>query len=217
MVARNPHRGRAKPPAFARVCANTWEGTQPIVEKLVLESTYRPAWRPVRALATMAMAAQTVDHRTHVWMSTAEFQHWHATHFEWRRRGPKLKDELGIAKTRRLALRDGAAVTKIEALAFAHYAAGLPLPCELTPDDLADWFAPRFSASEGVAAVLHMKADTLLAKMRGYAMKAGVRVAREPDVTLLRALDWVWRVGPFSPYGARIPAPVFPGQPEDLT
>lgn len=209
---------RARGPKIKAICDGTFTGTQPLIEALVENSTHAPAWRPVRAAAALGLAAQDPP-AGHVWMTPAEFAAFIERHFPVRsNRAGRLQSELGIARSRRHAiLEDGAPVGKAEALACAHYALGLPLP--IPPGDttaFAGWIEPRFGLVSALTAALDVAPRYITSRLKGYEVTSRGRRERLPDAGLIRALDWVWRVGPISPYGRRLPAAAFPGQDTEL-
>lgn len=206
-------RGRPRAPAIEKVCADTYEGTREIVLALVKESTNVPAWRPVRAAALMALGIG----ENSVWMTTEEFAAWIEKNFPMRQRGAtgRMMDAVGFGKARRASLLAGERVRKVEALAMAHYGAGLPLPCPVGDvDAFSTWATEKFGAVRVVNAALELSESYVTDRMRGYDINGG-RVPREPDALLIRALDWVWRMGAFSPYGQRPGAHPFPQQTEN--
>lgn len=200
---------RARTPAITNVVAGTYEGTREIVEAVVKESTHVASWRPVRAVAVMAMAGEVVER--HEWMATAEFTDWFN---DFRRnRRTLVQEQIGMATSRRGAILDGARITKVEALAIAHYRAGLQPP--VLPGDtegFRTWFDAWFGGPMVMNKVLELSRTYINERLSGYAVTSNGRAARLPDVGLIRALDWVLRVGPFSPYGRRLPGTAFPGQ-----
>lgn len=206
MTVRTKRSGRPRAPAIQRITEGLYVGSKEVIEEIVTESAHVPAWRPVRAAAVRALA---VKESVQPWMWPAEFWHWAGG----LRRGERgvFQSETGIAPARRKAIMHGAPISPSEALAIAHYRAGLPVPIELESAAFETWFMPRFGAARPVARVLCVNPETLTDQMRGYALTSGGRALRKPDITLVRALDWVWRVGPFSPYGDRL-GEAFPGQ-----
>lgn len=202
--------GRPRLPAIRTVVAGAFEGTQEIVEAVVKESTHLPAWRPVRAAAALALAGE--QHRAvNPWMTTAEFADWVAG-FRKNDRG-LIQTAVGIAPSRRKSILDGAPISRTEALAIAHYRAGLPLP--LPVGDVAAfgaWVVPRFGPVRALSRTLGLSEDYINDRLNGFDITHSARVIRTPEVSLIRAMDWVWRVGPISPYGRRLPGAAFPGQ-----
>lgn len=209
--------GRPRAPAIDRISSGTLEGTRHIIEAVVKESGTNAAWRPVRAAAIMAMAGKQVG-KDHVWMRTDEFVTW-LDLYRRGRHGPRVKlleQDTGVEPRRSRALVKGAKVTKVEALAFAHVAAGLPPPIPAgQPEVFAAWLYPRFGSAETAADVLDVKPVRLTNQLRGYAIEKGARYERLPKIAVIRALDWCLRVGPFSPWGDRLPLPAYPGQLEE--
>lgn len=204
-------RGRPRTPAIEVICAETYEGTREIVDAVVKESMHIPSWRPVRAAALMALGMGEVQ----VWMTTEEFTTWLERNFPLRKRSATigLAEAIGIGVRRRATLLAGGAVWKIEALAMAHYAAGLPLPVPVGDvDAFSTWVMQKFGAVRAVTAALDLGPTYVSDRMRGYDINNGGRLVREPEVDIIRALDWVWRMGAFSPYGQRAGAHPFPQQ-----
>lgn len=204
--------GRPRAPAMDRLTANTYVGTREVVDALIKDSSWHPpAWRPVRAAAARALGLREAE--GHIWMTAEEFGRWLETYTPGKR-GEPLR-QVGIARSRRAAILDERMPIKaIEALAIAHYRAGLPVPCELAPEAFEAWFTPRFGYAAAVANVLGVNGRLITEQMRGFAVTSAGRAQRLPDITLVRALDWVWRVGPISPYGATPPGAAYPGQLE---
>lgn len=203
---------RSRPAAAKALVAGTYEGTQEVVEAVVAASNRTPAWRAVRAAAVMALAVENTPAAQHEHMRTDEFRTWVEAFTAQGGRMSDIAAEIGMAATRRLSILGGARIEKSEALACAHWAAGLPLPIDLKPEAFAEWFMPRFGGARAVARALGVRETTISDQMRGYEVTSAGRAERLPNVRVVRALDWCWRVGPFSPYGARLPAPAFPGQ-----
>lgn len=187
-----------------------WPGTKEAVSALVLESRREGAWKPARAGLLHAVAPIVSVH-----MRPAEF-------FLWRKQSTRLakmlartetpREDLGISpgryadlgsenrtKVRRLV------ITKVEALACAHYLLGLDKPC--TPAELSAWFWPRFGQVAPIAAWLDEEQTGFSARINGHQVRDGVRHDVVASGALIRALDWVHRIGPFNPYGDR-PDPV---------
>lgn len=198
---------RSRPAAIKEATAGTAEGTSDIVAAVIKESTGVPAWRPVRESALMAMAAVDPP-KDQVWMTTNEFEYFLGEHFQPNtKRAANLASFLGIGKRRRAAMLAGARITKVEAMACAHYATGQLVPLMVGSVALFEaWITKSFGAAKPLADALGVADSYILDRMKGYAFTRGQRVERVPDVTIIRAIDWVWRVGPFSPYGHRLRA-----------
>lgn len=208
--------GRPRGPAIRNVVAGTYAGTEEIVTALVRESTHLEAWRPVRAAAMAALIGEEVN-AVHLWMTTAEFSAWLDVHFPPRKKGAKdgLMRELGMTTRRRAAILGGAPITKVEALACAHYATGRAMP--VPPRDteaFSGWVEAQFGATKAICKTLNLGKDYIADRVRGYDSTAHGRMERLPEPDLIRAMDWCLHVGPFSPYGPRIPARAFPSQKE---
>lgn len=201
--------------AIKEAANDCWDGTAEIIEAVVRESRNAGAWCPVRAGAMMTMAGPGEIHMT-------------AEQFAiWKKQARNLAKVLGITErpiddltmTRdrfsdlgnpRRAERVNARVTRAEALACAHYLAGFPKPCG--PDDLADWFFPRFGTFASVAPVLDFEVRAISRRINGYQIVNGERQPFVPEGSFIRALDWLWRVGPVNPYGTRPTLAFWPGQ-----
>jgi hypothetical protein len=209
--------GRPRSPAIDAVTGHTALGTREIVEAIVKESGAIPAWRPVRASAVLAMAAAAAP-KDHVWMTCEEFAAFADRFFPLQKAGGGVKPlakHIGVAMKRRRAIIAGEPVRKIEALACAHYAAGLPLP--IAPGDVRafhEWFHGVFGAARAVGIALGISHGYIPERLAGYELAGGARRARSPDEQLIRALDWMRRMGAVSPYGDRLGVPAWPGQAE---
>lgn len=205
--------GRPRGPAIKNVVAGSYAGTQEIVERVVKESVGPVSWRPVRAAAAMALALEGAGAH-HCWMTQAEFEAWYLRFASGKRAHVREVEALvGIGHPRMKRLIAGEAVTKTEALAMAHYAifgARLPIEAHHAPT-FAAWYEAHFAATRTPADTLCVAKAYISDRMRGYGIDHGQRVAREPGVALIRALDWMLRVGPCSPYGVRLGA-AYPGQ-----
>lgn len=208
--------GRPRLPAIEHICSNTYLGTNELVEALVAESTNSmKAWRPVRA-ATVAALSVERSRGTRTWMTQAEFGAWAQQHFPTGRKtaGLTMEVAVGITKKRRKSILEGSEVTPTEALAMAHFSTlGWARP--IMPGNaevFSAWYTPKFGAALPAAMVLEIKDATISDRLRGYALKRGARHERLPEIGLIRALDWLYRVGPFCPYGERPPGAAFPGQ-----
>lgn len=199
--------------ALARVSLTTYPGTHDLAESLVNDSMREQAWRPVRAMAIRARETRAANSGL-TWMTTEEFNAWMDTFTRYRRQGACTN--VGITAGRRRAIMGGEKITPAEALAVAHFRAGLPLPCDLEAADFKAWFMPRFAGLTAICETLAIKPKTLASYLHGYSIDHGQRIARKPARAVVRALDWVWKVGPFSPYGERPGAPLFPSQPGGL-
>jgi hypothetical protein len=153
-------------------------------------------WR--RDLALTAMG----DPAERIWMTREQFEAW------WARcnAGPrKLRldaSEVGISREMARARIEGRQrVRKIEALAIAHHALGFPMPIEAgSVRAFNDWFMPRFVTREPLNDWLDLGPGTLGLYLQGYTIKQGKRWDRIPDACMIRAVDWVYRVGPVCPW-----------------
>ncbi|AKU43505.1 hypothetical protein CPT_Sansa101 [Caulobacter phage Sansa] len=210
----------AKMPALESLCHGTWSGTDALVASLVLESRGAPAWRPVRA----AVVAATSDVENRIWMTPEEFADWvqgaKALAMRLGRGTTHPYQDLQIAPLRvkklknpKLMAAEGLIIKKGEALACAHYLMNFPKPVDNGDvEGFADWFDRRLKSVNLIAPYLNMGADTLGSRLRGYDVVRDQRVERKPEGWLIRALDWIDRMGPICPYGPRPAPPIFPGQ-----
>lgn len=171
-----------------------------------------PSWRLTAALN--ALAGENRD----VWMTPETFGAFQDRFFPLNgRKGPKIADEIGLSGAQARERRSGRLpVKKYEALSCAHYALGFPIPLTLTDgvadtDDFQAWFAPRFGMTPPVNGWLDLAEHSLAALMRGYQSRGAGRIPRLADAGHLRALDWVWRVGPVVPWTST-GAAVYTGQ-----
>jgi hypothetical protein len=210
-------RSQALDRALAGVAAGTWDGTAEILEVIAYESKHVHAWRPVRAAALAAMR-DLVEPEGEGIMSPEEFARWRSeAKVLARARGDgNIHDRMGISPwTARQYEQKGA--PKLIALACAHYLLGRPLPIPSGDSRaLEDWFTPRFGGVQRVADWLGVSRDWLTARLKGWEMVKGERVERYPEANLIRALDWMYNVGPICPYGARREAlAIWPGQDLD--
>lgn len=206
---------RTRSLAIKRATLGKFTDTEALVARLINESTAPPCWRPVRAVAAMAAADPPPGH---VWMTTEEFVTWLNQHFKPGRRtdGYTMEYAVGISAHRRRQLAAGAPVLKMEAMAMAHYAIfgrRLPISHQPSTEEFAAWTAANFGSVERIAMALGRKREYVATRVVGYALMGGGagRTPRHADAGLIRAMDWMLRVGPFSPYGER-PAPAYPGQ-----
>lgn len=198
----------------AQLAAGLYAEVDGLFLAVVDESSGPYAWRPVRAAALRAIGDQNGG-RT--WMTVDEFRRWvdqQTLLAKKAKTGVKPMEAVGLSDYLKLKIfKQERQVSKVEALAMAHYAHGRPVPVE--PGNAAAfdaWFTPRFGAYSAAAAFLEMRADTLGDRIRGYEIALGQRIPRAPDITLIRALEWIWSVGPFCPYGEQRPPAVWPGQ-----
>lgn len=190
-------------------------GTAAIVKAITDESFGTSGWRPARAGALVAVA----DGESREWMSAAQFSSFIERHGLARKHGAAelLKRELDIGPKRRLNLMVGAAkATKIEALAIAHFSLGLerPIPAE-DCDAFAVWFGARFGDATEIGAWLGCRGDYISQRIKGFEVMKGHRWDRLPESSLIRALDWVWTVGPVAPFGGRPALKLWPRQEGD--
>lgn len=167
-------------------------------------------WTPARAGALGAIT----DTDERVWMTTAEFEAFRER-LQLGRRGRTglLQSELNIGKGRLKAILDGSPISRLEALACAHFSLGFEMPIRPgEPAAFAAWVAPRFGETKPVCKWLQLRTDHIVDRMVGYDLVNGKKLARVPQADLIRALDWVYRVGPVSPYGERPWVAIWPDQ-----
>lgn len=190
-----------------KLAENKWPDTSDLVDSIFEESTRGYAWRPKRAAIAHAEAFSVC------WMKPEEFTHWLIA---GRASARKLRVPLPhvALSLNRDAVGDYQAgrrsVPKITALACAHWAFNLTPPT-FEDESFDQWFAVRFGEATKIEEWLNMARGLLPDYLRGFEIRSGSRVDKIPHPTLIRALDWVWRKGPFVPYGERAPE-VFPGQ-----
>lgn len=137
------------------------------------------------------------------WMTAAQFSEWSERHFPARRRiGDAMEQAVGLSKQAARRRREGdVKVSKQEALACAHYAMGFPMPAPAGDvEAFSRWFAARFVTAYSVNAWLELGGGAITHCLRGFVLRDGSRFEALPDATLIRALDWVWRVGPVVPW-----------------
>lgn len=190
-----------------------------LVQATLDESKGVFAWRPVRAAALVALAEIEAEDR--VWMTLEEFAAWRATHRidDMRFGYIRTREAIGMASSRIKALVAGlkgepvTPISVIEALACAHFSMGLKPPVPAGDvEAFSEWFGPRFGAVEPLARWLKVRGETITDRLRGYDMRDGRRRDRLPEIDMIRAMDWIWRVGPVCPFGIRQPVEIWPGQ-----
>lgn len=201
--------------AVAHAAAGCWPGTNELIGALVQESRHKGAWKPHRAALINALASVGEVH-----MTAEQFGVWKKqARALGKINGTKQRavEDLGMNERRFSELSSaarqkvkGIAVSRIEALACAHYLMNLPKPCE--PEGLRDWFWPRFGAYASVAAFFDLKPEAFASYINGYVIEDGVKHEVVPTGAFLRALDWVWRFGPTNPYGTRKAVQFWPDQ-----
>lgn len=201
--------------AIREAAAGCWEGTEELIGALVRESRHKGAWKPVRAALLTATAPTSEVH-----MTAAQFGIWKKQAralVKITGRTERPVDDLGMKEQRfselsnaKRQLQKKISISRSEALGCAHYLTGLPKPC--TPEELADWFWPRFGAFAHIAPLFDMKAQSFAARINGYVITDGVRETVVPEGHFIRALDWIWRFGPVSPYGERPAVALWPEQ-----
>lgn len=206
-----PQKSRAS--LLATVTVGLYQDAARILEAVMQESKFVFAWRPVRAAALRVMA--DLEQPDRIWMTQEEFARWvkdQDTMARRRKLGEKPLESVGISPYIKMQiLRGNRAISKVEALAMAHYAHYRPVPIPAGDSDaFSDWMASSFGAVEAVTSWLGLRADYMTDRMRGFDIVQGKRQERLPDVTLIRALDWVLTMGPFCPYGQPSAVDFFP-------
>lgn len=209
MTGQHARRAKTRVEAAQIVRDTHWPGTEDLTGILLQDSVGRQVWRASRAAIIHGCVRRP-------WMTPAEFDRWIVDQNAVRRariRRTKATDEPTIfeaigmnssgGRSRKSTLLRGVQpFTLVEALACAHYAQGLPLPVQ--PGDVggfAAWFEERFHGGAGITDWLGVNHNHVSDRCRGFSLRDGRRVDRAPEIDIIRALDWVWRFGPFCPYG----------------
>lgn len=194
---------RQKPVADAT--KGCWDGTQAIVAEVVHESRGQPVWKPVRA-ATM-LAQNNAD----PFMYPEEFARWRIM-AKGLARAMKLvghpREIMGFSTTYYRDLgnaarcaKKGYRISKVYALACAHFSMGYDAPTDAA--GLKPWFWERFAQLASAADALDLDKSALSSYLHGYRLEQGEKVLTPAPPYVIRALDWLWRNGPSSPYGPR--------------
>jgi len=173
-----------------------WPDAHDGLINLADEATREPAWRVMRA--AIAHAKKPGEH-----MTAVQFAFWlEVNKLVSRRMGLELPHRaLNLSKEEPKAYASGRRPVALTlALACAHLHFGLKLPCELTTNDFAAWFTPRFGNAGRISEWLEIKGDRLNDALRGYDLRAEGRAPRLPEPVMVRALDWVARHGPTNPW-----------------
>lgn len=193
---------------IAKLTKDSWRGTAPMIEKVMAESSHAPRWTPTRSAILATTVATGV-----LWMTPDQFNDFLlAQDFLAKKKGtPKPIDALGLKAVKLDYLRGVRAISKVHALAMAHFAAGLPMPIEPEKTEAFDiWFTTRFGQAAPVTAFLDVAQCYITDRLRGFDITTKGRAVRLPSAALIRALDWVLRFGPFCPYGERVELITFP-------
>lgn len=135
------------------------------------------------------------------WMAPEQFAAIWATHFHRAIARPSGAQAVGIGKEVADRIMSGERpIKKVEALAVAHFLLGLPAPGGC----FADWFTARFGlAGPEVSAWLELPARRGVGRpVPGMNLEACL-AGDPPNVALVRALDWLYRAGPLTPFEAR--------------
>jgi hypothetical protein len=200
--------------AAAQLAHGTWDGTLDLLTALAYESMHAFGWRPRRA--AILYAEQDIGAaEDRVFMSGPEFAAWRTDAKALAKARGHDRDVagavLGLSAFQARSLSEKGA-SKAVALACAHYLFGLELPIAAEdPRLFEEWYRPRFGGTERVADWLQVNPNWLSARLRGFEVIKDERVERLPPAYLIRACDWLWRVGPFCPYGDRKAIPLWTG------
>ena len=153
-------------------------------------------------------------------MSLEEFEAWHTRTTiaagGWvaadRRTHVPVAEALGMSTNRaRGILRGETPITKTIALACAHVDIGRAVPIPMETEAFQAWFSERFVSPHAISKWMEVNYEWLCNMLRGFRMAEGVRVPIKPTMVVVRALDWIWSIGPVVPYGERAPIAVAPG------
>lgn len=200
--------------AAAELARGTWDGTEELLLSITYESMHAFGWRPRRTAALYAEADLGVD-GDRTFMSGAEFAAWEENAKALAKvRGEDRKVAQAVLGISRFQARDYAenGASKIIAVACAHYLFGLPMPIAAEDPRAFDaWYRPRFGGTERVGQWLQVNPDWIGARLRGFEVIKDSRHTRLPPAHLIRACDWLWRIGPFCPYGDRKAVPLWTG------
>lgn len=192
--------------ALERVASNRWPDCADLMHEIAYESQRVRSWRPARAGALVALQ------KSRVWMTLDEFENFLANTRLPKLRGKVLSERLEIGKKRLKAIREGSPISRVEALACAHYQLGLALPVPAGDvEAFGPWVNARFGAFEAIGNFLGIRGDDITNRIRGYDTRKGGRVPCKPGPQLIRALDWVYRVGPSCPFGDAPDVEYWPG------
>lgn len=206
----------AREDALAVLVDGSWTGTEGLVRQIMDESRHAEGWRPGRAaLMTAALDAPPIDGP---YLTPEQFADWKvmAKALAKAKGWEKPEPALGLTPQQLRLLRARGVTSKAQALAMAHYLCGLPMPVPAGDSDaLQAWYRPRFGGTERVAAWLDMDDRVLADRLRGFSLQKQGRTPRPPEPWLVRALAWLWRMGPYCPYGPKAPITgVWPSQEE---
>lgn len=204
----------------------TYEGTSDLVEILIAESKFAFGWRPARAGLLYALRDCNLPSDT-VYMTPERFAAWvDEAKLVSGARGSKMKPSeiLGLSNHQIRAMAVGhrdvpatGVTSKMIALACAHYSMGLELPVPAgDARALDEWFRLRFGGTDRVVQWLGITAKTLSDRLRGYGIRGNKRYERQPEAFVIRALDWLYTVGPICPFGPKPAVDIWPGQSKEI-
>lgn len=203
----------------------TYEGTGDLVEILIAESKHAYGWRPGRAGLLYALRESRLsaaDDDT-VYMTPERFETWlkeAKAISKARGDGLTVNEILGLTTRQIKAMKSGlnnrparGVTSRAIALACAHYTMGLEMPVPAEDWRALDaWYRPRFGGTDRVIRWMRVNEKTLADRLRGYSLRGEERVAMEPEAYWVRALDWLYTVGPVCPYGEKPAVDIWPGQ-----
>lgn len=183
---------------ISRLTKDAWPDAGDLVTKILDESKGVTSWRPARA--ALLHSAQERS-----WMTPIQLQAFLLSHdFLAKRLGQeKALALLPELKSPKLDyLRGIRPVPKMIALACAHVQACFEMPIPAGDVPAFDrWFTEHFGHAAGVTEFLDVAESYITDRIRGYDMSRTGRQARLAGPALIRALDWVRRMGPFCPFG----------------
>ena len=198
----------------ARLAVGCWTGTQ---------AAFMAVYRASRGPHTWHAARAAIEHVTapdRVWMRPEEYTQAlnDQRHFNRSRDHGEMWGALGISQDTSDRMRSGQRpMRKHEAIVVAHVRLRLPVPDLYDREVFQAYVADRFGASADLDAWLELPGNCIADVVRGFKMGGGVRQARPVTEGLIRALDWVDRMGPVpAPYGDRTAAAPFPRTTETL-
>ena len=136
------------------------------------------------------------------WMSQEDFADVWRRYFHRARTAPGV-EIIGInAPVAKRIITGERPIRKVEALSVYHFLMGWrPPPLVDEPESFRIWFEGVFGdAQNPVGDWLELSSQArILDYMRGHTVIMGRTFDRRPGVALVRALDWVRRVGPIVP------------------
>ena len=190
----------------------SWPDTEDLVKTLLTERRgSHQGWRPITA------AMQITQRTEQPWMTAEQFDAWYKTSRAKERaaysalrasdkntpRSPLPHQILEVNKIYPVRWRHGdLPIPKPVALACAHYALNYEISYENEPEAISAWFAEHGLQATPAARWLGINSNLIEAALRGFRVRAGQRIPYKPRAYMLRALDWMVRVGPFVPYAS---------------